>query len=87
VRESHTRVEPTLEPIDGDATHRVACLLDTTTRKRLWRELREGTVPEEARADVMKDEAPDGVLQEDVPASDEVVPAPTPGPAAEEQSA
>jgi peptide/nickel transport system ATP-binding protein len=89
VREAHTRVEPTLEPIDGDPSHRVACLLDSATRKRLWRELRDGTVPEEAREGVMKDQAPDGVLQEDVPASDEVVPAakPTVEPTAEERSA
>ena len=76
VREAHTRVEPTLESIEGDPRHRVACLLDSGTRKRLWRELRDGTVPEEAREGVMKDQAPDGVLMEDVPVSDEVVPAP-----------
>jgi peptide/nickel transport system ATP-binding protein len=78
VREAHTRVEPTLEPIEGDTGHRVACLLDSQTRKRLWRELREGTVPEAAREDVMRDQPPDGVLMEDVPASEEVVPAADP---------
>jgi len=86
-------VAPTLEPIDGDPGHRVACLLDSGTRKRLWRELRDGTVPEQARAGVMQDAAPDGVLQEDVPASDEVIPAtqpaiePTAESTAEERSA
>ena len=28
VREAHKRVDPTLEPVDGDAGHHVACLLD-----------------------------------------------------------
>jgi peptide/nickel transport system ATP-binding protein len=74
VRESHTKVEPTLEPLEADPRHRVACLLDSTTRKRLWKELREGTVPEQAREGVMQDQAPDGVLMEDVPASEEVQP-------------
>jgi peptide/nickel transport system ATP-binding protein len=59
VRDAHRRVDPTLEPIDGDANHQVACLLDSGTRKRLWRELREGTAPVEARADVMADAPPD----------------------------
>jgi peptide/nickel transport system ATP-binding protein len=78
VREAHTKVEPTLDPLPDDSNHRVACLLDSQTRKRLWRELRAGTVPEEARVDVMHDKPPDGVLMEDVPASDEVVPATDP---------
>ena len=56
VRESHTRVDPVLDPIDGDPGHKVACLLDTPTRKRLWRELSAGKPPEEARADVVEEE-------------------------------
>jgi peptide/nickel transport system ATP-binding protein len=57
-REAHRRIDPGLEPVDGDPRHNVACLLDSATRKRLWRELREGTAPVEARADVMHDAPP-----------------------------
>ena len=52
------KVDPALEPVPDDPSHRVACLLDTQTRQRLWRELREGTAPDEARQDVMKDAPP-----------------------------
>ena len=55
VRDSHQHVDPTLEPVAGYSRHLVACLLDSETRKRLWRELREGTAPLEARSDVMQD--------------------------------
>jgi peptide/nickel transport system ATP-binding protein len=58
VRDAHRRVEPALEPVEGGRNHRVACLLDSGTRKRLWSELRAGTVPSEARRDVMQDAAP-----------------------------
>jgi peptide/nickel transport system ATP-binding protein len=63
VRPAHMRVEPTLDPVPDVANHQVACLLDSTTRKRLWRELREGTAPVEARAGVMKDEPPEEVAE------------------------
>jgi peptide/nickel transport system ATP-binding protein len=56
VREAHKKVEPTLEPLNGDAGHRVACLLDSGVRDRIWQDLREGKRPEEARADVMAGE-------------------------------
>ncbi len=56
VREAHKRVEPTLEPINGDPGHRAACLLDSDVRRRIWEDLREGKLPEEARADVMAGE-------------------------------
>jgi peptide/nickel transport system ATP-binding protein len=56
VREAHKRVEPTLEPIVGDPGHRAACLLDSDVRRRIWEDLREGKLPEEARADVMAGE-------------------------------
>jgi peptide/nickel transport system ATP-binding protein len=56
VREAHKRVEPTLEPVNGDAGHRAACLLDSDVRQRIWDDLREGKLPEEARADVMAEE-------------------------------
>jgi peptide/nickel transport system ATP-binding protein len=58
VKPAHMKVDPKLEPIDGNERHKVACLLDTQTRKRLWRELREGKAPVDARADVMKDAPP-----------------------------
>jgi peptide/nickel transport system ATP-binding protein len=56
VREAHKRVEPTLEPVNGDEGHRVACLLDAGVRERIWDDLREGKLPEEARADAMAGE-------------------------------
>ncbi len=49
VRPAHTRVEPTLEPVDGQPGHRVACLLGHETRKRAWSELRAGNRPEQVR--------------------------------------
>ena len=39
VRDSHKQVEPPLEPVPGDPGHRVACLLEAPTRRRLWREI------------------------------------------------
>jgi peptide/nickel transport system ATP-binding protein len=58
VKPAHMKVDPKLEPVPDHDGHRVACLLDTQTRRRLWRELREGTAPSEARADVMRDAPP-----------------------------
>ncbi len=52
VREAHTRVDPTLEPVAGGRHHAVACLLPSGTRKALWRELRDGALPEAALAAV-----------------------------------
>jgi peptide/nickel transport system ATP-binding protein len=57
VRESHRRIEPTLEPVSGDPAHHVACLLPTEIRKRVWQELRDGATPEEARAKHVPGEA------------------------------
>jgi peptide/nickel transport system ATP-binding protein len=37
VREAHRRIDPPLEPAD-DATHEVACLLPSRTRRELWAE-------------------------------------------------
>ena len=37
VRERHTRVEPSLEPVPGEAEHEVACLLAPAERRELWR--------------------------------------------------
>jgi peptide/nickel transport system ATP-binding protein len=52
VREAHRRIDPTLEPVPGDSGHHVACLLNTDTRKQIWRSLQAGTAPAEARAQV-----------------------------------
>jgi peptide/nickel transport system ATP-binding protein len=57
VREAHTRVDPVLDPVDGDPSHKVACLLDSGTRKRLWEELQSGVTPQEARQDVIEEGA------------------------------
>jgi peptide/nickel transport system ATP-binding protein len=57
VREAHTRVEPVLDPVEGDPSHQVACLLDSGTRKRLWQELQAGVTPSEARQDVIEEGA------------------------------
>jgi peptide/nickel transport system ATP-binding protein len=56
VRPAHQRVEPALDRVDGDERHRVACLLDSSVRKRLWSELRNGTTPEAARRGVIEEE-------------------------------
>jgi peptide/nickel transport system ATP-binding protein len=57
VRDAHKRVDPKLEPVPGASEHHVACLLDSSVRRKLWSELREGVKPEEAREDVMEEEA------------------------------
>jgi hypothetical protein len=51
-------VEPTLEPVENDSAHLVACLLDTGTRKRIWGELAAGRNPVEARVQTLGDEPP-----------------------------
>ena len=45
---------------ENAAKHRVACLLAARDAQRLWRDLREGKSPVEARADVMQDVAAEG---------------------------
>src|SRR4051795_1625170 len=57
VRPAHTKTEPVLERVPDDAGHEVACLLDSGRRKRMWRELKAGTPPDQAREDVMEEEA------------------------------
>src|SRR3954449_1948563 len=49
VRPRHTEIDPTLEPVPDDPGHRVACLLASSTRKRIWGELREGKQPDAVR--------------------------------------
>jgi peptide/nickel transport system ATP-binding protein len=77
VKPAHMKVEPELLPLPDHPSHRVACLLDTGTRRKLWKELREGTAPIEARADVMKDEPPTEDAMETAEASGEGRPAGT----------
>jgi peptide/nickel transport system ATP-binding protein len=54
VRPRHREVDPMLETVPDDPGHRVACLLPSETRKRLWQELSAGKAPEEARAEVVE---------------------------------
>jgi peptide/nickel transport system ATP-binding protein len=58
VRDRHRKVEPTLDALPGDPNHKVACLLEQETRRKLWRELQAGQAPEEARAAVEPEEEP-----------------------------
>ena len=60
VQPSHREQQPLLEPVPGGRGHAVACLLEHETRARLWRSLQRGAVPEQARASVLAEDAPDG---------------------------
>jgi len=60
VQPDHMKIDPALEPLPDHAGHRVACLLDPDTRRKLWKDLREGKSPVDARADVMHDVAAEG---------------------------
>jgi peptide/nickel transport system ATP-binding protein len=53
----HSRIDPQLEPVPGEPDHFVACLLEPEVRRRLWSDLSEGQMPEEAIADVGLPEA------------------------------
>jgi peptide/nickel transport system ATP-binding protein len=57
VRERHKEVDPALEPVAGDPSHHVACLLSSEERRRLWRELQTGGAAAE-RARKAAEEAP-----------------------------
>ncbi len=48
----HARIDPALEPVPGEPEHHVACLLEPELRVRLWEQLRDGRMPEEAVAAV-----------------------------------
>jgi peptide/nickel transport system ATP-binding protein len=48
----HSVIDPPLEPVPGEPTHHVACLLEPEVRRRLWAELRAGRMPDEALAAV-----------------------------------
>jgi peptide/nickel transport system ATP-binding protein len=58
VRPRHTEIDPKLEPVPDDPGHEVACLLASSTRKRIWSQLRDGRPPEEVRASVQLEERP-----------------------------
>jgi peptide/nickel transport system ATP-binding protein len=36
VREAHKRIDPHLIPVEGSPDHRVACLLESSVRSRIW---------------------------------------------------
>jgi peptide/nickel transport system ATP-binding protein len=42
VRERHKRIDPQLEPVNGDPGHRVACLLPGDERRAIWERLKQG---------------------------------------------
>ena len=54
VGDRQRRIDPGLEPLPDDPGHKVACLLPSETRKRLWQELGAGKEPQEARAEVVE---------------------------------
>ena len=54
VRPRHREVDPGLEALPDDPGHRVACLLASDTRKRLWQELSAGKKPQDARAEIVE---------------------------------
>jgi peptide/nickel transport system ATP-binding protein len=48
-REAHRRIDPRLEPVEADAHHEVACLLEPAVRARIWNGLRSGASPASLR--------------------------------------
>ena len=64
VQPDHRKIDPGLEPVADVPSHAVACLLPVQTRRALWRELRAGAAPADARAAVG--------LESDVEAKEEV---------------
>jgi peptide/nickel transport system ATP-binding protein len=58
VRESHKEVVPPLDPVPDQPDHKVACLLRSDVRKRIWSELRGGKDPAAVRADVSLEDQP-----------------------------
>jgi peptide/nickel transport system ATP-binding protein len=48
----HARIDPRLEPVPGEPSHHVACLLEAEVRERLWEQLTAGATPEQALAEV-----------------------------------
>jgi peptide/nickel transport system ATP-binding protein len=44
----HARIDPALEPVPDEPSHRVACLLEPDVRRRVWAELGSGRTPDQA---------------------------------------
>ncbi|MDX6664578.1 MAG: peptide/nickel transport system ATP-binding protein [Solirubrobacteraceae bacterium] len=57
VQPMHKETDPRLKPVGGDPAHTVACLLGPEDRRRLWAQLRDGALPEQARASILEPEA------------------------------
>ena len=58
---SHSRIEPTLEPLRDAPEHFVACLLEPELRRGLWSALNTGATPEQAKERAgFKEESPEG---------------------------
>jgi peptide/nickel transport system ATP-binding protein len=53
----HARIDPPLEPVPGQPSHHVACLLEADVRRRLWTQLDAGKTPDEALTEVGLPEA------------------------------
>jgi peptide/nickel transport system ATP-binding protein len=58
VRESHKQIDPKLEPVPGQPDHKVACLLPSETRRRMWAGLRDGKEPSDVREHIQLEEKP-----------------------------
>jgi peptide/nickel transport system ATP-binding protein len=49
VRKRHRTIDPHLEPVPDDPGHEVACLLDASVRRQIWRGLQDGREPSSLR--------------------------------------
>jgi peptide/nickel transport system ATP-binding protein len=49
VREAHKRIDPQLKPVAGQRNHQVACLLEDSTRDKIWQGLQSGRSPASLR--------------------------------------
>jgi peptide/nickel transport system ATP-binding protein len=58
VQDSHKRIDPRLESVDGNGGHAVACLLEHSVRKRIWEGLREGRDPDALKRIAASSEPP-----------------------------
>ena len=55
----HREIDPALRTVKGQPGHSAACLLESDVRRALWRALRGGAKPQEARRSVgLRDDAP-----------------------------
>ena len=58
VRDEHTRIDPPLVDVTGEAGHETACLLSTELRTLIWKRLAAGETPAELRQLVVEDDRP-----------------------------